>query len=169
MKFSNLSLLLIAVVSISSWTPAVSFVPSLSHVSGAYLEPTCQLKLLMAKENDSITEIRNNHNHIRNQMRILDKHVKGALTATFLAGAIWASPVAIMGGGNGPEIGSSMNFCSSPSSFMNHIRTSLFADAKEMASGSGSRVNKDPESLLRYGLPIPKDKEVSSSNTCRMR
>jgi len=29
-----------------------------------------------------------------------------------------------------------------------------------MASGSGSRVNKDPESLLRLGLPIPKDKEV---------
>lgn len=28
------------------------------------------------------------------------------------------------------------------------------AVAKEMASGSGSRVNKDPESLLRYGLPI---------------
>jgi hypothetical protein len=28
------------------------------------------------------------------------------------------------------------------------------ANAKEMASGSGSRVNKDPESLLRYGLPI---------------
>ena len=26
--------------------------------------------------------------------------------------------------------------------------------AKEMASGSGSRVNKDAESLLRYGLPI---------------
>jgi hypothetical protein len=23
-----------------------------------------------------------------------------------------------------------------------------------MASGNGSRVNKDPESLLRYGLPI---------------
>jgi hypothetical protein len=32
--------------------------------------------------------------------------------------------------------------------------------AKEMASGSGSRVNKDAESLLRLGLPI-KDKEVS--------
>ena len=30
-----------------------------------------------------------------------------------------------------------------------------------MVSGSGSRVNKDPESLLRLGLPIPsKDKEV---------
>jgi len=31
--------------------------------------------------------------------------------------------------------------------------------AKEMASGSGSRVNKDAESLLRYGLPI-QNKEV---------
>lgn len=41
-----------------------------------------------------------------------------------------------------------------------HIRTSVVADAKEMASGSGSRVNKDPESLLRLGLPIPKDKEL---------
>lgn len=33
------------------------------------------------------------------------------------------------------------------------------ANAKELASGSGSRVNKDPESLLRYGLPI-NSKEV---------
>ena len=33
------------------------------------------------------------------------------------------------------------------------------AVAKEMASGSGSRVNKDADSLLRYGLPI-KNKEV---------
>lgn len=34
------------------------------------------------------------------------------------------------------------------------------AVAKEMASASGSRVNKDADSLLRYGLPI-KNKEVS--------
>jgi hypothetical protein len=34
------------------------------------------------------------------------------------------------------------------------------AVAKEMASASGSRVNKDAESLLRYGLPI-NNKEVS--------
>lgn len=32
-------------------------------------------------------------------------------------------------------------------------------EAREMASGSGSRVNKDAESLLRYGLPI-QSKEV---------
>lgn len=39
------------------------------------------------------------------------------------------------------------------------------ANAKEMASGSGSRVNKDPESLLRYGLPI-QNKEVRLN--CRL-
>jgi cyclophilin family peptidyl-prolyl cis-trans isomerase len=37
----------------------------------------------------------------------------------------------------------------------------VMANAKEKASGSGSRVNKDAESLLRYGLPI-KNKEVRS-------
>ena len=36
---------------------------------------------------------------------------------------------------------------------------SSVANAKQMASASGSRVNKDPESLLRYGLPI-NSKEV---------
>jgi hypothetical protein len=41
-----------------------------------------------------------------------------------------------------------------------HLQSSA-AHAKEMASGSGSRVNKDAESLLRYGLPI-QNKEVSA-------
>jgi hypothetical protein len=39
------------------------------------------------------------------------------------------------------------------------VQTHRAAFAKEMASGSGSRVNKDAESLLRYGLPI-QNKEV---------
>ena len=42
--------------------------------------------------------------------------------------------------------------------FLDHLPTNT-AVAKEMASGSGSRVNKDPESLLRLGLPID-NKEV---------
>ena len=40
----------------------------------------------------------------------------------------------------------------------------MTAQAKEMASGTGSRVNKDAESLLRYGLPI-NNKEVSSEES----
>jgi hypothetical protein len=39
------------------------------------------------------------------------------------------------------------------------VDPSTVANAKEMASGTGSRVNKDPESLLRLALPI-KSKEV---------
>jgi hypothetical protein len=42
--------------------------------------------------------------------------------------------------------------------------TTMVANAKEMASGSGSRVNKDAESLLRLGLPI-KNKEVRKDNS----
>jgi hypothetical protein len=41
----------------------------------------------------------------------------------------------------------------------NSIHDNYIVNAKEMASGSGSRVNKDPESLLRHGLPI-QNKEV---------
>ncbi len=41
----------------------------------------------------------------------------------------------------------------------NVVIASSVANAKEMASGTGTRVNKDPESLLRYGLPI-NNKEV---------
>lgn len=44
-------------------------------------------------------------------------------------------------------------------SWMTPTSLSTVVSAKEMASGSGSRVNKDPESLLRLGLPI-QNKEV---------
>lgn len=40
-----------------------------------------------------------------------------------------------------------------------NVNNNFVVNAKEMASGTGSRVNKDPESLLRYGLPI-NNKEV---------
>ena len=79
----------------------------------------------------------NNKNNYDNLMAHVAKQVASALVvgATF-----WASPAAIA-----PHY---------PNSIVG------VANAKEKASGSGSRVNKDPESLLRYGLPI-KNKEVS--------
>jgi len=85
----------------------------------------------------------------KNVFKSMEENVKGAVAATFLAGAIWASPAAMFSG----DVASS-------NPFLNEIHSSVVADAKEMASGSGSRVNKDPESLLRLGLPIPKDKEI---------
>merc|ERR1719390_465047 len=71
--------------------------------------------------------------------------VKGALSGIALAAALWTSPAMISGHLD-------------PSTVSQYIPSST-ASAKEMASGSGTRVNKEPESLLRYGLPI-KNKEV---------
>ena len=76
--------------------------------------------------------------------------------AAFVASAIWASPAAMApyyilqqnDHGNGQVQDNSI------------VSVMGIASAKEKASGSGSRVNKDPESLLRYGLPI-QNKEVS--------
>lgn len=78
----------------------------------------------------------------------LSRAVRGTAAAAVLAAAVWTSPASIVG----PtfvdgQIGD------------NGIVSSVVASAKEQASGSGSRVNKDPESLLRLGLPI-KNKEV---------
>jgi hypothetical protein len=73
-----------------------------------------------------------------------------ALAAVFVAGALWAAPAATT------QLHLSVGLDTS-----NPI--GMVANAKEMASGSGSRVNKDPESLLRYGLPIT-NKEVSTAS-----
>jgi cyclophilin family peptidyl-prolyl cis-trans isomerase len=66
-----------------------------------------------------------------------------AFAASLLSAFLWSSPV--------------VTTSSSQHNGRNIITFGLdrnVASAKEMASGSGSRVNKDPESLLRYGLPI---------------
>jgi hypothetical protein len=65
-----------------------------------------------------------------------------AFAVSLLSIFMWSSPVAITTPSqNGQIIGTV--------ALSNNV-----VSAKEMASGSGSRVNKDPESLLRYGLPI---------------
>jgi hypothetical protein len=74
--------------------------------------------------------------------------VKNVISGVALATLLWTAPASLAG--------ASTHF----SSFIsNQVVASSVANAKEMASGTGSRVNKDPESLLRYGLPID-NKEV---------
>lgn len=90
-------------------------------------------------------------NQAMSNWRDIQDNVKSMVAATILAGSLWASPSAVvstLGSGDGSPM------------WVDNIKTTVVADAKEMASGSGARVNKDPESLLRYGLPIPKDKEI---------
>jgi len=81
--------------------------------------------------------------------KIASETVGSSLNVMALATALWFAPAAM----SGQMISSNL-----PVSHNNIIGTSV-ASAKEMASGSGTRVNKDPESLLRYGLPI-KNKDV---------
>lgn len=125
MKFTSLAIL-------ASCTSTLAFAPS------------------QIKSQASTTSL-SAHNNV---FKSIEENVKGAVAATFLAGAIWASPAALVGG----DV-----YSSNP--FLNEVRSSVVADAKEMASGSGSRVNKDPESLLRLALPIPKDKEIRKFQT----
>ena len=67
-----------------------------------------------------------------------------------LSMALWGAPAALV---------SSQQATGQPNMLPPMVEHIFAANAKEKASGSGSRVNKDAESLLRYGLPI-QNKEV---------
>jgi len=91
----------------------------------------------------------NNNNNVVDALEAVDATVKGALSGMALAAALWVAPATMAG-----PVTSAF-----PGAVGNDVIASSVASAKEMASGSGTRVNKDPESLLRYGLPI-NNKEV---------
>jgi hypothetical protein len=105
----------------------------------AFVPPSPQQQSFTATTATATTELHANKNNNNNDN--LMAHVAKQVASALVVGAtFWASPAAIA-----PHY---------PNSIVG------VANAKEKASGSGSRVNKDPESLLRYGLPI-KNKEVS--------
>jgi hypothetical protein len=87
--------------------------------------------------------------------------LKSTVAAVALAGALWASPASLASQSSPTMDHSNGNPTVSMLSQMGS------ASAKEMASGSGARVNKDAESLLRYGLPI-KNKEVRSLDESKL-
>jgi hypothetical protein len=73
------------------------------------------------------------------------EYVTRAVASALVAGALWAAPAA------------TTNVL--PNHHYPFLMVTSIASAKEMASASGSRVNKDAESLLQNGLPI-NNKEV---------
>ena len=78
------------------------------------------------------------------------KHLQKAFATILVTATLWSAP-AFLVSNTGDSIPSWL--------LLDSQKSSVTAVAKEMASGSGSRVNKDPESLLRLGLPI-NNKEV---------
>jgi hypothetical protein len=91
----------------------------------------------------------NPQKNVVDTIELIDATVKGALSGMALAAALWTAPTLMAGTmmDRFPSVASTDVFATS------------IASAKEKASGTGTRVNKDPESLLRYGLPI-NNKEV---------
>ena len=71
--------------------------------------------------------------------------------AAIVAGVVWSSPLDI-------PLHHNNN---------NQYHASVTAYAKEKASGTGSRVNKDAASLLRYGLPI--DNNANSKDVRKLQ
>ena len=84
-------------------------------------------------------------------------HLGKMLTTGLLTASLWAAPTALV---QNQVIYS--NIIINNNLVGTEIVSSSVANAKQMASATGSRVNKDPESLLRYGLPID-SKEVQYS------
>mmetsp|Transcript_27618 Transcript_27618/g.33564 ORF Transcript_27618/g.33564 Transcript_27618/m.33564 type:complete len:457 (+) Transcript_27618:165-1535(+) len=80
-------------------------------------------------------------------LKNVEETTQKIIAGTILTGLMWSAPVTI----------AEQTPINVP--FLTVNRESVVAQAREMASGTGSRVNKDPESLLRYGLPI-NNKEV---------
>jgi hypothetical protein len=124
-------LLLIAVVSTLS-TAFVINGPS-SHTVG----PSLATESAHGRPMTALAAAPDNQNSNSNKNHPLHVNIGKALATTFLVTAsLWSAPAV-----------------TSP------VFPNQQAMAKEMASGSGARVNKDAESLLRYGLPI-NNKEV---------
>eukprot|EP01082_Thalassiosira_pseudonana_P006497 g5818.t1 g5818 contig20:227119-228635(-) len=94
--------------------------------------------------NSAIYASSSNNNELSVESAV--KNALSSLSGVALAAALWGAPATVA-----PHL--------LPLTNNNVIVSSSMANAKEMASGTGSRVNKDPESLLRYGLPID-NKEV---------
>lgn len=99
----------------------------------------------------------NNKNH-HDRTRSLPHLVQRTMATLWMTATLWTAPAALM------QVVPSGSFADNP---YVSISTSI-VHAKEMASGTGSRVNKDPNSLLRLGLPIS-NKEVRDSHNTHIK
>ena len=105
----------------------------------------------------------NNNNSSSNFKQQASAALKKVLATATMTAAVWAGPALLADQASVVLQQQQQHVAtSSTSNFMLErlvINNNNVANAVEKASGTGSRVNKDAESLLRLGLPI-KNKEV---------
>jgi hypothetical protein len=91
----------------------------------------------------------------KNAFSSLEQACKKGMATALVTASLWAAPAFL------DQTGPSLSL------FGMETTSSTVAMAKEMACGSGSCVNKDPDSLLRLGFPIT-NKEVGVCTVYRV-
>lgn len=155
----------LALVIVTGPPDAVAFSPSLSSTGTSKYQywttttttsspSSSSTNLMMARNNQPSKDDDNNNNNVNNPL------VNFCATAAMTA-MLWGSPT-IMAQQAYSHSTSTTTSTTTTTAVQQMLYDTSAANAKEMASGTGSRVNKDAESLLRLGLPF-KNKEVRYS------
>ena len=134
------------IIATTALTSSKAFVPSSTSTVSSWSGISSDSVALSATRggNDDANQSSNN------KLKINDFMAQMGATAA-LSMALWGAPNAFV---------SSQQAAGQSNMIPPMVEHVFAANAKEKASGSGSRVNKDADSLLRYGLPI-QNKEVS--------
>jgi len=132
---------------------AVAFVPSTFSASSPSSSRNNKVTINHASKDE------NHEGHTSNVQQHASAALKKVLATATMTAAVWAGPT-LLADQAVVVMQQHQSTSSSSSNFMERLVVdNNVANAVEKASGTGSRVNKDAESLLRLGLPI-KNKEV---------
>ena len=146
MKIQSSSILLISIITneVSSFIPSNNLIHQ--HRTNAKAEKVLFMSAMKPQEEDKVI--------MKSTPKSIQNTLMTSLLATMLFTMMPTPDVSVSV--TIPTINSNNNGITTKQMNLNN---NFVVNAKEMASGTGSRVNKDPESLLRYGLPI-NNKEV---------
>ena len=147
MNFAFMNLLYI----LTAAPPVVAFINPLSSSSSSSSTFNIQ-----QKQATTLQATEHNNDESRNDVGFFNKNsITNCFATAAMSALLWVSPAMLA------EQTSTAQY-QLPLGLNNAIERNFVADAQDKASATGSRVNKDAESLLRLGLPI-KNKEVSNA------
>ena len=145
MNFAIMNLLYI----LTAAPPVVAFINPLSSSSSSTFN-------IQQKQATTLQATEHNNDESRNDVGFFNKNsITNCFATAAMSALLWVSPAMLA------EQTSTAQY-QLPLGLNNAIERNFVADAQDKASATGSRVNKDAESLLRLGLPI-KNKEVSNA------
>jgi len=150
MNFAFMNLLYILTAAL----PVVAFINPLSSSSSS----SSSTFNIQQKQATTLQATEHNNDESRIDVGFFNKNsMTNCFATAAMSALLWVSPAMLA------EQTSTAQY-QLPLGLNNAIERNFVADAQDKASATGSRVNKDAESLLRLGLPI-KNKEVRQLQT----